>query len=518
MRFWKQLSIRWKLSTIIVLCSMIALLLASTALAIYVYSESRTSLAEHVELLASVVAENSSAALVFDDHKTAVDLLASLRADEYLVWAALFDASGQPFADYPTHRDVAPLEPSQAGVEFGTDSVRVIRPVTLNEELIGFVVVEQSLEPLWNQLKSHIFITLGVLVLSLSLTWFVSLGVQRIISQRIISLAKTAREVSETSNYALRAEGADPDELGSLVSRFNEMLDLIEQRQEALVKAHMDLEVTVDERTWELEQEVAERRRVEADLRAFARDLERSNRDLQDFAYVASHDLQEPLRKIQAFGDRLGKSAANVLDSQDKDYLARMLDAAGRMRTLISDLLAFSRVATKGQPFEEVDLTGLIDHILGDLEIQIDERNAKIEIGSMPTILADPGQIRQLLQNLIGNAIKFSDNSEQPLIRVQAKKIVVGQSSMHRISVEDNGIGIDPKYFNRIFGVFQRLHGRGAYAGSGMGLSICRRVVERHGGRISVESEPGKGSRFIVDLPVRPVPRPHPAHPQEGVS
>ncbi len=232
-------------------------------------------------------------------------------------------------------------------------------------------------------------------------------------------------------------------------------------------------------------------------------ELARSNEELQQFAFIASHDLQEPLRKIKAFGDRLQVSCRESLSPQGLDYLQRMQNAAGRMQNLIEDLLDLSRITTRAQPFIAVDLTQIVEGVLSDLEIRIQQTQAKIEIGELSTINADPLQIRQLLQNLIGNALKFHRDSVPPLINIYSQEIETEEDLRWcEIVVKDNGIGFNEKYLDRIFNVFQRLHGRSEYEGTGMGLAICRKIVERHKGKITAKSELGKGTSFIVTLPL----------------
>lgn len=273
-------------------------------------------------------------------------------------------------------------------------------------------------------------------------------------------------------------------------------------------------------------------------------ELTRSNAELQQFASIASHDLQEPLRKIQAFGDQLRTKYNQALTEQGQDYVQRMQNAAGRMQTLINDLLTLSRITTKAQPFVPVDLAQVVQEVLSDLEVRVQESNAQVEVGSLPTIDADPLQMRQLLQNLIGNALKFHKTIEPPRVRVYSQVLkdeeqhsaletmlpanvpsltrvglgwiepppeqmdeqLSGNSTTPKrcqIMVEDNGIGFDEKYLDRIFNVFQRLHGRSAYEGTGMGLAICRKIAERHSGSLTAKSTPGQGATFIVTLPIQ---------------
>ncbi len=230
--------------------------------------------------------------------------------------------------------------------------------------------------------------------------------------------------------------------------------------------------------------------------------LMRSNQELEQFAYVASHDLQEPLRKVQAFGDRFVARYGDQVDEKGRDYLARMQGAGRRMATMIQDLLSLSRVTTQGETFVPVDLSREIQKVLSDLEVAIDECGGLFEIGDLPVIEADPSQIRQLMQNLLSNAFKYRRPEVTPLVKIYAVMDASEKGALCRIHVEDNGIGFEEKYAERIFQPFQRLHGRSEYPGTGIGLTVCRKIVERHGGSIAVKSEPGRGSTFIVTLPV----------------
>ncbi len=291
-----------------------------------------------------------------------------------------------------------------------------------------------------------------------------------------------------------------------------------ERAEEELRRAHAELEARVEERTAELaeankdlEGQIAERKQAEERLKKFATELERSNRELEDFASVASHDLQEPLRKVQAFGDRLKAQCGEELDAGGRDYLERMQGAAGRMQTLIEDLLAFARVTTRARPFVPVDLSQVARVVVSDLEARLEQTGGRVEVGELPAIDADPTQIRQLLQNLIGNALKFHEEDEAPVVKVRSRRLDDGAEAppdrpedreLCRITVEDNGIGFDEKYLDRIFTVFRRLHGRDDYEGTGVGLAICRKIVERHGGSITATSTPGRGSTFIITLPL----------------
>ena len=257
--------------------------------------------------------------------------------------------------------------------------------------------------------------------------------------------------------------------------------------------------------------EITERKRAEQELKIYAAKLVQSNCELEDFARVASHDLQEPLRKIQAFGVRLKAKCGEELSDQGRDYLARMQQAASRMQTLIDDLLSFSRFTIEAQPFVLVNLTLVAQEVVADLEVRIEQTGGCVEVGDLPTIEAEPTQMRQLLQNILSNALKFHHNDRAPVVKLysqcqdsQQNRVTYSSGEqLCQIVVEDNGIGFDEKYFDRIFTIFQRLHGRTEYAGSGVGLAVCRKIAERHGGSITAKSIPGQGATFMITLPVK---------------
>ncbi|NKB51098.1 MAG: PAS domain-containing protein [Rhizobiaceae bacterium] len=253
-------------------------------------------------------------------------------------------------------------------------------------------------------------------------------------------------------------------------------------------------------------QDISTLEQHEARLVAYNKKLESSNRELQDFAYVASHDLQEPLRKIETFGDRLVRKHGELLPEDGQMYLDRMQNAAGRMRLLINDLLGYSRVTTKAKPFVEVNLQKVLDGVLSDIQMRLEETRGVVESSDLPIIPADNTQMRQLLQNLISNALKFCRPDVAPIVKISAEKAVIHTENgiprdIWRLCVADNGIGFDNQYKNQIFAIFQRLHGRLEYEGTGIGLATCRKIVERHHGTIDANGVPGEGATFTIELP-----------------
>jgi PAS domain S-box-containing protein len=276
-----------------------------------------------------------------------------------------------------------------------------------------------------------------------------------------------------------------------------------EAEKELVNQQLQDLNATLEERVSQ---------RTE-DLNQLNLELQRSNQELQNFAYVASHDLQEPLRKIQAFGNLLEEEYGAQL-GEGQEYLDRMRNAATRMRTLIDDLLTFSRVTTKAVPFVPIDLNPIVQQVIDDLEPRLQQTGGHIECAELPIIEADPGQMYQLFQNLLANALKFHRPDVPPVVKIavtmQDEVMPVSASGQDGepeqccvLLVEDNGIGFEEKYLDRIFTVFQRLHGKNEFEGTGIGLAVVRKIVERHGGLITAQSTPGEGSTFIVTLPMQ---------------
>ena len=340
----------------------------------------------------------------------------------------------------------------------------------------AFAEVEQSM---WRNL-----ILIGaVALLAILAAWFFG---EVFVVRQINELVETTQSLAG-GDLSVRTNGAyTQGEFGILNQSIDEMA-------EALAKREM------------------EREQAEAAIREYAASLERSNRDLMDFANITSHDLQEPLRKISTFTDMLLTRHAENLDEQGKDYLQRIRYSARRLQTLIIDLLTYSRISTKTQPTERVDLSAILNQVLTDLELQIEQTNATVKICDTPLIYADPVQMHQLFLNLISNSLKFHKHGQPPVVEISGEikynQAVMdnngdAKSALYEIKVTDNSIGFDVKYLDRIFQPFQRLHQQDEYEGTGMGLAICRKIVERHGGSITAQSKPGHGSTFIIEIPV----------------
>ena len=463
------------------------------------------------------------------------DLIARIRVGDagsvYMV-----DESGRVFA----HRDRSVVLrgtdfslPAEDGIHRGLDGSRVVLAVKgtkLGDKWLSVAVERPLAEALALTIRSVITVAL-ILSVALVLAGAAAFLAVRQIVRPLRSLANSATAVA-AGDLSPRIELQGGDEVGQLAESFRTMVDRLKSafaslentvselkgRESELKRLNESLEERVRERTRELAQtnqdlegEVAERRQAEEALQHKAQELARSNAELEQFGYVASHDLKEPLRKVQAFGDLLVRKSGDGLNEQGRGYLERIQNAAARMQILIDDLLSYSRVTTQAQPFVPVDLGQVAQEVVTDLEVRIDQSGGRVEVADLATVDADPTQMRQLLQNLIANALKFNRPEEPPVVKVSGRLLnghdggLAGTSDdgHFELTVNDNGIGFEEKYADRIFGIFQRLHGRGTYEGTGIGLATCRKIAERHGGSITAKSKPEEGATFIVALPLK---------------
>ncbi|MDP2602345.1 MAG: ATP-binding protein [Deltaproteobacteria bacterium] len=342
----------------------------------------------------------------------------------------------------------------------------VAGPVSMPDgSRIGYLHVEFALDEPQARARHLAMGILLVTLVYLAVGGAMAAGISARFARPIVEMAHAAKQIGE-GMLETRISIKRNDELGVLAQSINEL--------------------------------AANRQKAEKALAERAEELKRSNRELEQFAYVASHDLQEPLRMITGYTQLLAKRYGDKLDQDANEYIDYAVEGAKRMQALIHDLLDYSRVGTRGKEFAPADCQAIVTETLRTLQPAIQESAATIAYDSLPTVMGEESQLLQLFQNLIGNAIKYRD-SKPPVVQVSCKQ----EGGNWLFSVRDNGIGIDPKYAERIFVIFQRLHGRDQYAGTGIGLAVCKKIVERHGGKIWVESEPGKGATFYFTIPAR---------------
>ena len=349
----------------------------------------------------------------------------------------------------------------------------------------GLVVKRDRAEliaPIWRRITRNALAGLAAILLMMAVIMILA----RSLVRPLMELSAAARQV-EAGDLTARAPAISTDEVGALAATFNSMVQQIQLRHEQEKAANV-----------QLRQEIGVRQEAEQQLAQAMVELKRSNEDLQQFAHVASHDLQEPLRMVASFTQLLAQRYEGKLDADADKYIGFAVDGAQRMQQLIRDLLAYSRVDARHKPAEDVDLKRLLLRVQRDLRETLVETGADIEHGELPTVRGDPTQLQLLLQNLISNALKFHGDAAPRI------KIKVQQGPGHlTISIQDNGIGIEVEHADRIFTIFQRLHSHSEYPGTGIGLAICKKIAERHGGRIWFESEPPHGSTFHFTIPMR---------------
>ena len=496
-----DLSIRRKLIAIIALGSAIVLLLANGALFVWDALAYRDDLRERLESVAEIAGRNSTAAIQFNDPATATELLASLQTQPDVRWAAIYDGDGALFARYTQAPELAPPSSApQRGVAFSRSGVAIARPILLDERRVGTIALLGGLDGLYARLLRRA-LTVGLVLLAALLTaLLVAHRLQRVISEPILRLARVTQAVSAGRNYSLRASAATRDEVGLLVASFNDMLAQIERRDAELLAAKETLEQRVEERTAQLQQELGERQRAEQEVARRNEELEQTNRELDDFAYIASHDLKEPLRGIHNYSQFLLEDYADRLDEEGRGKLRTLIRLSRRMETLIDSLLHYSRLGRGDLTFTKVDVNELLAEVLDMHAVTLREKRIDVRIpGPLPAVRADRDRLGEVLANLITNAVKYNDK-DLPWIEIETAE--PARDGSVTFYVRDNGIGIQERHLDTVFRIFKRLHSRDEFGGgTGAGLTIVRKIIDRHQGRVWIESKPGEGTAVFFTLP-----------------
>ncbi len=488
------------MKVILITCSVV-LFLTYASYFIYEYFTYRQVTKIQLSTLGKIVAANSTAALAFDSRTDAREILDALKAEKNILAASLYDANGNIFAKYPADItiDKIPEKPGKDGYYFTDYHLEGYEAITQLDKRLGTLYIQFDMEGMYARLRLYGLIAFLVIALCFLVAYFLSNRLQQTISDPILQLAQTARVVSDHHDYSVRAEKTGDDEIGLLTDAFNHMLTQIEVQNSEIRSFNQQLEQKVKARTIELEN-------ANGKLEVVNEKLIRSNNDLEQFAYVASHDLQEPLRKIQIFTEMAEKSHDQ---GNAATYFEKIHTSARRMTDLIKSVLNYSRLSKTGEQFEEVDLNVLLENTKIDFELLITEKGAVIRNDILPVIQGIPLQLNQLFLNLIGNSLKFSN--ADPLItissRVLSEKEVRQHENLHtkvryvEIIFSDNGIGFEQQYADQIFTIFQRLHDKKSYEGTGIGLALCKKIVENHHGFLTAKSALGKGAAFYIYLP-----------------
>jgi light-regulated signal transduction histidine kinase (bacteriophytochrome) len=341
---------------------------------------------------------------------------------------------------------------------------------------LGTLFLQSDLREMDERLRADAIVLILSVLGSIGLAFALSSWLQRGIAHPILALAEVARTVSEGKDYSVRSRAVGDDEVGVLAEAFDQMLGEIQRREREIRLLNRDLERRVAERTAE---------------------LEASNKELEAFSYSVSHDLRAPLRHVDGFVELLTKHAASSLDEKARGHLTKISNAAQRMGTLIDDLLVFSRMGRTEMRHAPVDLGAMTAEVVQELRADAGGRSVEWRVGALPLVHGDPAMLRQVLVNLLSNALKYSAPTQEALIQVEAH----AENGEVVVSVRDNGVGFDPAYGHKLFGVFQRLHGSNEFQGTGIGLANVRRIVSRHGGRTWAEGAVHEGATFYFTLP-----------------
>ncbi len=591
MQDFRHRPINQKLAIITIATVAMALILAAFGIVLADSLLFRAYLRRDLSALARVIADNSTAALAFNDPDAAAQTLSALKERIHITGACIYRPDQTVLAQYS--RDpgfVCPRPGGRERVVFSGMSLSVSEPITLNGRRIGTLVLGYELGELMERVQLYGATVLGVLLVSSLIAFLLSTRLRESIATPIARLVRATTSVANTGDYSIRAEKLSDDELGVLVDRFNEMLERVQTRDEELRRALLDVEeerarfrfmaesmpqkiftarpdgaVDYLNRQWvdftglpldeilnwgwtqfihpdDLERNISEWKRCvetgepfhlehrfrRADgkyrwhlSRARAmrdssgritmwigsnteiheqkekeQELRRANEDLEQFAFSASHDLQEPIRNVAIYSEIISRRYQNVLDDQGRRFLEFLREGGHRLTVLVNDLLTYTRASMAELAEKPVQSEDALNDALANLAEVVRETGAVVTRDPLPEIRMGESHLQQVLQNLIGNALKY--RSEQPpRIHISATSL----GGMWQFSVKDNGIGIDPRYKEKIFGVFKRLHHDRKYSGTGIGLAICQRIVERYGGRIWVDSEPGRGSTFYFTIP-----------------
>jgi signal transduction histidine kinase len=488
-----NMAIKHKLVYFVMLICVFVMLLAGAAIFVFINYTYRSSMAQQMLADASMIAENCNIALAFRNKDDVKRTLSSLKSKSSIVFAGVYDKQGKFFESYASKqagRRISTPKLKGDGYYYETGYLTVFQGIILDGERIGTLVVCSDMQPFYSFIRRVLTATLCILIAGLFLAYVLSTWFQRIISAPILKLAQAARSISQSKDFSVRVERQSDDEIGQLIDSFNHMLERIKRRDDALLEANKSLR-----------REVQQRKRAEKVLLESEAKLQESNKELEDFAYVSSHDLREPLRKITSFGKLLAESLQNKITEDERENLEYVLEGTELMRQMIEGLLAYSRIGIEKTAFSIVDLGKLVRDVINvKFSDEIHNNAAWIEVREpMKMVNCDEYQIRQLVWHLISNALKYKKVNVKPEIIISS---VMANDNEVRVEVRDNGIGIKPEHLKNIFGIFKRLHLRNEYKGVGIGLAVCSRIVRKHGGNLGVSSTYGQGSTFWFTLPV----------------
>lgn len=474
---FRDLPIKTKIVRMILLTTCAVLFVTCTAYFSYEFFSFRKTTMLQLSTLAKIISANSTAALAFDDQAGAQEILSAVGADPHIVSAILFDADGKLFTHYPADGPTPDLSRTHMpdGYYFEQSHVVGFEPVVLQDRRLGTLYLKSDMGAIYERLTLYSIIALIMATVSLLLAYGLSRNMQKHITWPVLALARTAESISLENNYSMRANKVSADEIGVLTDAFNLMVDRIQAQTEEITSLNQNLEEKIKERTHA---------------------LQAANKELEAFSYSVSHDLRAPLRSIHGYMNIFMEEYGHLLDDEGKRLVNISISNGQRMGQLIDELLAFSRLGRQSLRKSEIPMKEVVETVWRE-QCQIDgPREITFKLHELPPARADGVAIKQVWTNLISNARKYTLNQPAPRIEVGWRK----SEDDVVYYVADNGAGFDMQYYNKLFGVFQRLHSQDEFEGTGVGLAIVQRIITKHGGRIWATGEPDKGATFYFSL------------------
>ena len=453
------------------------LILTCTAFFVYEFLTFRQASIQQLSTIAKIVSDNSTAALIFDSPDDANEILAALKAEPHIEAASLYDKNGKIFSRYPLNLEVKafPVKPGKEGYRFAKSNLEGFQAVTQGGEKLGTLYLRSDLGAIYEKFRLYAIITALVITVAFLLAYLLSKVLRKSISKPILALATTAKLISDNHDYSVRAVKVENDEIGSLTDAFNQMLIQIQEQNQALSEFNQNLENKVVERTIE---------------------LKAANKELESFSYSISHDLRAPVRAINSYINIFSEDYGDQFDEEGKRLINIVSKNSRKMGMLIDDLLAFARLSRKDLIKSSFSMKDVVAEVWEELCKMETGRNIEFTLDELPDAYAEKVTIQQVWINLISNALKYSRKKEKTVIKIswlQRDNTVV-------YYIKDNGSGFDMEYYDKLFGVFQRLHSQDEFEGTGVGLAIVQRIIEKHDGKIWAESKPNEGATFYFSL------------------
>ena len=473
----KDLPIQRKLMRVFLLTTCAVLSLACTTYFAYEFVTFRHAMIRQPSILAKVIASNSTAALAFYDREGAAEILSAVSAEPHIVAAALYDNEGKLFSYFPENfrQETLPDTLHGEGYYFKQSHLLGVEPVMEGDRRLGTLYLKSDMGAIYERLMLYTAIAVLVIALSLLLGYFLSRRLQKEISTPILDLAELARAISDRQDFSVRARKLSNDEIGLLTDAFNHMLQRIEEQTREITTFNQRLEERVVERT---------------------RELQAANRELEAFSYSVSHDLRAPLRSIHGYMTIFSQEYAPHVDTEGKRLINIILSNGRKMGQLIDDLLSFSQLGRKELCKGRVSMKELAAEVWSEHAQAETQREVAFTLQDIPDTIADAGTMKQVWANLISNARKYTQHTPSPTVEIGWFR----ETETPIYYIRDNGAGFDMKYYDKLFGVFQRLHAEEEFSGTGVGLAIVERIISKHGGRIWAESTPGAGTTFYFTL------------------